>query len=223
MIELVKEQLKVFTEERNIPGHHGYEHYITVYDHAVKASVNLSEENKIEVLIAALLHDVDDEKLFGKNDNYKNARKILSNTLDVDVEKVIEMIDLVSCSKSGNKVVNEIYKYIPRDCDRLEGIGEIGIKRCKEYIDDKKVASHLDSTPRVYNEEELNKIATIDRFISYTNGKRSVSMLDHFYDKLLHIGKPENLLSQNPYILAEASNRNNIMTQFVINYWKQQS
>ena len=206
---------------------HDLEHFIIVADHSVNAlkHENLSSQKKSEVELAALLHDADDKKIFPNSKNYQNAQNILNEFLDIPdknsfIDEVIEMIDLVSCSKNGGKKSREPWMTIPRDCDRLDAIGQRGIDRVIKYNTHKGHPMHLDDTPRVYSEEELWKVATHERFVGYTNGVPSKSMIDHFYDKLLHIGKPEHLESKNPYVLEEAAKRTQIMVDFVLNYWK---
>lgn len=205
-------------------GGHNFRHFEAVRDHAieaVKCEPNLSERQKIQIELAAFLHDADDEKIFSKN--YNNARKILSYIEIEDKEEFIEgiiaMIDLVSCSKNGDKEPLEPWMAIPRDCDRLEAIGSIGIERCREFTLHKQAPFSVDSTLRAYTPEEVWVAATPERFTAYMNGAKSASMIDHYYDKLLHIGQSHRLRSQNPYILREAATRNDIMVQYVIDYW----
>lgn len=213
---------------------HGYDHFIDVWNHSVKALKHeqLSDRIKLEIELAALLHDADDKKVFKKNvtssnsqESYPNAREILKKTtIEVDnqeqfIQDIIDMISLVSCSENGDNEPPHPWMAIPRDCDRLEAIGEIGIKRCKEFIIEKKAPFHVENTIIAKTRDEVESAANPERFAAYMRGARSVSMIDHYYDKLLHIGKPHCLRSQNPYILEEAARRNNVMTQYVIDYW----
>jgi len=220
----VERELYSLIKDHEIGGH-GMDHFIAVTNHAVEAldHETLSPRIKLQVELAALLHDADDKKIFPSSINYQNARNILSH-IDIEdksnfIEGIITMIDLVSCSKNGDSEPSEPYMAIPRDCDRLEAIGQIGIDRCKEFIVHKEQPFHIDTTARVYTEEELWQIATPERFNAYKTGVSSVSMIDHYYDKLLHIGKPGCLRSQNRYILDEAARRNHIMVQYVLDYW----
>lgn len=206
-----------------VPGH-GIEHMKIVANHAVEALKfeTLTSDQKLYVEIAALLHDADDAKIFNNHANNDNARKLLydAGMNESGTKLIIEMIDLVSCSKNGDREPPVKWMAIPRDCDRLEAIGEIGIDRCKQVTDHIKIPYHLPSTLVVRTSDELWEVASMDRFRGYSEGLKSMSMIDHYYDKLLHIGKPELLKSQNPYILREAAERTQLMVQFVLNYWK---
>lgn len=219
---LVLTKLTTFMEDHSVPGH-DMEHFLAVVNHVDEAlkSELLDESTSQLVRLAALLHDVDDSKLFPDHHDNENARHLLQDILnDEDTDKVLHMIDLVSCSHGGNSDVENPYMALPRDADRLEAIGKIGIERCRSYTEHKKAPRHTDETPRVYSSDELWKVATDDRFKHYTTGVKSESEIDHYYDKLLHIGKSRNLKSKNVYILAEAERRNQIMIDYVLDYWK---
>lgn len=251
IIDAAEEELRDLMKDHDVGGH-GMDHMLFVAEHAEEAlnHENLPEDTKLQIYLAALLHDADDHKIFKNSHNYSNARNILNRVITIDdiallyrekLEKeddyhnnknaclegyredfinfTIEMIELVSCSKNRDSDPPHPWMAIPRDCDRLEAIGEIGIKRCKEVTEHFKSPYHTDNTARVYTEEELWKVATPERFANY---KSSPSMIDHYYDKLLHIGDPERLKSQNYYILKEAKRRNRVMVDFVLNYWKEQ-
>lgn len=251
-------------------GGHGVDHMIAVMEHAEAAVAceDLPNYTKEIIILAALLHDADDPKIFKDHNRYENAKRILNETLTEDyllplmkesskqdwvwsirnhasnplstvtsveevnqeptwllnqfkfffIEDVLELISLVSCSKNGNREPREKWMVIPRDCDRLEAIGEIGIQRCDEYSAAINAPDYTPDTVKVYTEEELWQVATPERFAKY---KKSVSKIDHYYDKLLHIGTPECLKSQNAYILEEAARRNNLMVKYVLDFWNQ--
>jgi uncharacterized protein len=261
---------------------HGYDHFVAVHNHAVSAlkyEPNLTDEQKVAVELAALLHDIDDKKLFPNNKNNENARAILENNvrflndvisqnnkiinkdnelhssifvnnlendennkylsnftnIDNQEEKrfltkstniddffklILHMIDLVSCSKNGDSDPPISWMAIPRDCDRLEAIGHIGIERCRAYNQHISKPLHLINTQRVYTIDELWKVATVDRFNNYQKLGTSESMIDHYYDKLLHIGSSQRLKSKNFYVLQESKNRESIMIDYILNYWK---
>lgn len=108
---------------------HGYDHIIRVYNLAMKIAKNYNCDTNI-IALAALLHDVDDHKLFNTKNN-ANARAIMRrNNIDDDtIEKVVNIISKISFSKGGNFKENEIEGKIVQDADRLDGIGAIGIGR----------------------------------------------------------------------------------------------
>ena len=222
MRSAAENHLKRIMINHKFPGH-GVDHMILVANHAIKALIheNLEESKKLCIELAALLHDADDKKIFPHHKNNENSREILSliGVKKNDVNLILNMINIVSCSENGNDDPAELWMAIPRDCDRLEAIGEIGIQRCKEYSLHVGNPAHTAQTVKVNNLDELWKAATPERFTNYTKGKKSVSEIDHYYDKLLHIGKPECLKSQNSYILDEAELRNSLMIDYILNYW----
>merc|ERR1712187_754712 len=111
---------------------------------------------------SAILHEVDDTKLF-KTDGSTNVRRILNQVLPCCsaksdfIEEVVGIIDLVSARKNKDSGVPEghEWKLIVRDADRIEAVGEIGIARCYAY--NRKVGTplFLDSTPRATDVKEL--------------------------------------------------------------------
>lgn len=227
----VQKQLRSLMEGIDVGGH-GFSHFLAVTDHAVKALKHekLTDDQKLQVELAALLHDADDKKIFPQIDSdesafdYPNAQTILEDCMSDRKELIsgiIQMIDLVSCSKNGDSEPPEPWMAIPRDSDRLEAIGQIGIDRCYEFTLHKKAPFHIDTTPRTKTIEDVWRAATPERFATYMKGVNSASMIDHYYDKLLHIGRPEKLRSQNPYILEEAARRNDIMASYVLKYWNE--
>ena len=155
----------------------------------------------------ALLHDADDAKYFPDTANYENARKILSTdqTLSAEaVETIIMMISLVSTSKNKDTIPDglAIWMLFPRYADRLEAIGLIGVERTLEYTLKKGQPLFLEETAKAKTVDELNAIATKERYDSYVS--KSVSMFDHLYDKLLHLG---NFPIRNKYFDQECDKR----------------
>ena len=138
---------------------HGYAHAMAVYQHARNALAdetwhrNLPVDRQMAVLYAALLHDADDPKVFHHPDHdaLPNARRILAAIGFNLVDEVCHMITLVSFSRNGNAgaclpladthgamarpSALPRWMYIPRDADRLEALGAIGVARCVSYSD----------------------------------------------------------------------------------------
>ena len=112
---------------------HGADHSLRVYNNALKIR-KAFECNSLYVDLGALLHDVDDHKLFN-NKNNENARKFLSeNDFDGEViEDIIEIINSVSFTKNKGTKPKTIEACIVQDADRLDAIGAIGVARAFMY------------------------------------------------------------------------------------------
>lgn len=195
-IELMENKMK----EIGAPHDHGVEHVMKVFKHALLALEHspyidtLSLAQHQSILLAALLHEVDDRKLT-TTVNYANAREILSK-LDKLVfypDLVICMIDLVSCSKNGNNSPDGTppWMLFPRAADRIEAVGTNGTARCVEYSLRKGEPMSTPSTPISLNREEVLAFATPERFEEYIRTGKSKSVIDHHYDKLLHLNSPD--------------------------------
>jgi uncharacterized protein len=218
-------EIALWCKEQKIPDHHGATHAFTVVAHACLAvcDFKLDEWEQISVLLAAALHDVDDRK-FTKSKDLNGARRILLAINFPRSELVLEMIRLVSCSKNGNTVEagRPLWHYIPRDADRLEAIGRVGIKRAHDTTVEfaergmAQTAFWTESTPRCQTREELERVATPERLETYhRQGGYSTSLIDHVYDKLLHIHR---LSSGSPTLQKMADERHGIMVEFVLEF-----
>ena len=227
-IEIAIKLLTQLFDKAGVDSSHGIIHAMCVITHTEKAltySINPGNIRKrIAIKLAALLHDADDHKFFNTID-YSNARMILLQAWPKYLEYhelVIEMIDLVSCSKNGNSKIKKGNEWmlIPRWCDRLEAMGKIGIRRAHEYTKYKNAPLFLPTTLKATNMKELVKIASKERFKLYTTRcSSSLSMIDHFYDKLLHICS-EDIISDidNPYLRSEMQKRRKITINFVLKF-----
>ena len=218
-----KELLKFYHDnEIKFDKAHNLEHFLAVEKHCIEAVKyeDLSDKTKELIILAGLLHDLDDHKLFPDNSDYENARFVLKDYSNEDVNLIIDMISLVSCSVNGDSDAPEKWMLIPRDADRLEAIGEIGVSRCITYTQKVGKPMHNENTPVCHTLEELDQFITEERFKEYQVRGFSLTAMDHFIDKLLQIGKPEKLKSQNLYILKVANELNQFTKNYYINYWK---
>ena len=213
-------------KEYKIPDDHGFIHALDVMRNASLAlqDYDLEKIEELLVLLAALLHDINDRK-YVPSENYEGVRMILSKIglTSSYAEIVVTMINLVSCSKNGNTIDELVPKwyYIPRDADRLEALGYIGIKRAYEttigFINQGKTPNRFwtDETIRCKNREELEITASRERLNEYTKIGKSQCFIDHFYDKLLHI---KHLSSGSSSLQTIADQRHEIMVEFVIEF-----
>lgn len=112
---------------------HGADHSLRVYNNALNIR-KAYECNDLYVDLGALLHDVDDYKLFN-NKNNENARKFLiENDFDSEaIEDIIEIINSVSFTKNKGTKPKTLEASIVQDADTLDAIGAIGVARTFMY------------------------------------------------------------------------------------------
>jgi uncharacterized protein len=207
--------LRSLCDQHGIDASHGIDHALAVLRHLDAAieesSIEIGEKRLVAMRLAALLHDADDKKYFGKpKDGVKcvNARKIMSDAgaSQEIVEDAVGMIELVSCSANGNSCPPEAQVHPellwPRWADRLEAVGEIGVARCYAYNKHEGTTPlSSEGTPRVTTAAEVLALATPERFEAYqASGGGSASMLDHYYDKLLQVARPPPERVRNAYL-----------------------
>lgn len=137
----------------------------------VKNAIMLNEDGEGDefiIILACLLHDADDRKLFPETaENNCNARKI-SEKNGVSREITDRIIDIVnSVSFSSGKTPDSLEGKIVQDADRLDATGAVGIARCFAFG-----GNH--SRP-IYEEGD---------FSSEGSGESSIA---HFYSKLLKV------------------------------------
>jgi uncharacterized protein len=153
---------------------HDAEHSFRVYRTALQIA---KKENADLLLVSlgALLHDVDDKKLFPDNKNDDNARKFLSdNNVPKDIEeKIIRIIHQVSFKGKDSVKPDTLEGEVVQDADRLDAIGAIGIARAFAYG-----GSH--QRPLYLENEKYKKDMSEEEY-----RKNNGSTIAHFYEKLL--------------------------------------
>ena len=115
-------------------GGHDAAHSIRVYRNALQIAEKESACDLTVVSMAALLHDVDDHKLFDTENN-DNARIFLERNAvpDDSIEEICFVINAVSFSRNRGKHPDTIEGKIVQDADRLDALGAIGIARTFAY------------------------------------------------------------------------------------------
>ncbi len=196
---IAKLNFKDFCDKNLLDEHHGYSHGIRVLNLATQTLQQpqfkpfLTYKQALQVSLAALLHDVDDPKIFPNSVNFGNARALLKKTFGKDklhdnVKPILFMIERVSTSKNGDEANGaEKWQLIPRYCDRLDALGGTGIIRAYQFSMYKGHSLFLESTPICTTNEELQDLKLPERYAAYSKGGKSFSMIDHYYDKLLNM------------------------------------
>ena len=113
---------------------HDLDHSLRVYKNALAIASNYPEADMDLISLSALLHDVDDHKLF-QTENNSNARTFLKNqnVPEETIEEIVKIINCVSFSKNKGKTPETIEGKIVQDADRLDAMGAIGIARTFAY------------------------------------------------------------------------------------------
>ena len=183
---------------------HGYDHVERVYKLGIKFAKKEKADEEVVALIA-LLHDVDDYKLFGKEqaEDLTNAKRIMN---EVNVSKEKQNIVLSSLKKIGYRnCVNgirpdSIEGKIVSDADMCDAMGANGILRTyrfglkfgKEFFNSKE-------NPNVYIESDEYREKVAD------------CSVQHMFEKLLKL--KGLMLTESGK--EEATNRHEMMVEFL--------
>ena len=154
---------------------HDYWHSLRVLNIAEKIA-KTEKCNEYIVMIAALLHDADDIKIFETTD-YENARRIMydCHLTEDTIDSVIDIIKEISFIGTETIYPTSIEGKIVQDADRLDAMGAIGIARAFAYGGNHNRAIHIPNC-----QPNLNMNETEYR----NNGGTTIN---HFYEKLLLI------------------------------------
>lgn len=179
MNELIKktEEFVRGVHENEATGHDWY-HIERVWKNALLIQQREGAGNPFVIEMAALLHDIPDEKLnTSEEEGWKKLKKYI-NSLDLPDSVVTHIIDCIeSVSFKGGRATNlkSIEAKIVQDADRLDAIGAIGVARTFAFggkkgqpLFDPEIGVRTEMT----NEE-------------YRKGKSS--SVHHFYEKLLKL------------------------------------
>jgi uncharacterized protein len=145
-------------------------------------ALHISREEKVGdpfiIEMAALLHDIPDEKL---NESIEHGRAKLESFFQVvklpekAKKNIVEIIESISYKGGRKTELQTIEAKIVQDADRLDAIGAIGIARAFAYGGKKGQAIY---DPGIQVREEMSEQ-------EYRNGKSS--SIHHFYEKLLKL------------------------------------
>ena len=135
MIEEVRKQVCKLLDKDN--SGHGMEHVNRVLNLSIKFA-EIENANKDIVALIALLHDVDDYKLFGMEsaNNLTNTKNILKQCSVADniKEQVLNAIKTIGYSKRLKGISpTTLEGMIVSDADMCDGIGATGILRSYQY------------------------------------------------------------------------------------------
>ncbi|UOQ85014.1 HD domain-containing protein [Gracilibacillus salinarum] len=148
--------------------------------------------NLFIVTLAALLHDLADDKVVDSEDEgLRNIQNwLLDHQVNQEDQEHILMIILHMSFKGGNgKSLETIEGQVVQDADRLDAIGAVGIARCFTYAG-KKGQPIYEPDLAVRQEMSVSE---------YRHGRSSA--IHHFYEKLLKLKELMN--TRSGYRMAE--------------------
>lgn len=198
-IEYVKEFFK-----KDFSGH-DYYHTIRVYNLA-KQICEVENGNPEIVALSALLHDVDDCKIVGKQkEKFKNAKTFLrsQNYSEDKIERICHIISQVSFKGKDTEKPDSVEGMIVQDADRLDAIGAIGIGRTFAYGGSHKIPMHIPDLKYKENMTEEEYFSNIG------------TTINHFYEKLLKLKDLMNTETAKKI----AQNRHDYMEKFLEEFY----
>ena len=217
-IEKTREMAKALLDSDN--SGHGMDHSERVLRLSLKFAEAESANSEV-VALAALLHDVDDYKLFGEENakNLTNARKILDSCgVDTDTKnQVIEAIETIGYSKRLQGITPAtIEAKIVSDADMCDGMGIIGVLRSYQYniahggtFFDKDVFPVLDMSAEEYKSKKDGTVVTHlfekilklkDLMLTDSGREEALKRHDYMVDFLYHFFEEENVPEWTEYL-----------------------
>ncbi|MGO4888038.1 HD domain-containing protein [Anaerobacillus sp. MEB173] len=158
--------------------------------------------NQYICTLAALLHDVADEKL---NESEEAGLKKVSNWLmengvaEEDHDVIMEIIEMISFKGGNQSAMRTLEGKVVQDADRLDAIGAIGAARTFAYAGWKGQPMY---DPEIIPRQKMTKE-------EYRTGKSTA--INHFYEKLFTLKETMN----TDYAKQLAEERHRRMEQFV--------
>lgn len=209
MIEDIKKQ--VYDLLNNDDSGHGYDHVERVLNMSLKFAEKEKADRNVVALIA-LLHDVDDYKLFGVENanNLTNAKKIMT-TANIPLEiqdKVLSELKCIGYSRSLKGIrPKTIEGMIVSDADMCDGLGITGILRTYKFSL---------KYGRPFFDKNIFPLDDIN-FKEYSKGYAETSVC-HIFDKIL---KLKNLMMTESG-KKEAINRHKIVVDVLYHLFEEE-
>lgn len=197
---------------------HGIDHVDRVYLMAMRFVGELTDVDRHTVALAALLHDVDDYKLVGKEQAKRlaNATAIMDRVgIDQDTQTSVKgIIHNMGYSKALHGVrPASIEGMIVSDADMCDALGAGGMVRCLQYaLSDK--GSGIIFDPAIWPNVDISH----ETYTSTTGVHDTDSFVNHHFEKLLKL--PSMMMTEPGR--REAVARREVMVQFLSAYFKEQ-
>lgn len=210
MLDKVKEQVKKLLKDDN--SGHNFDHIQRVVQLSLQfCNYEEIDINKEIVILIALLHDVDDYKLFGVENSNKlvNAHHIMSNC-HINAETIVKVCNAIAeigyNKRLSGIIPTTIEAKIVSDADMCDAIGATGILRTFQYS-----LNHQ----KIFFNKDIFPITNIDAD-TYKN-RCSDHSICHFFEKLLNL--KELMLTNGGK--QEALIRHQFMINFLYQFFKE--
>ena len=155
----------------------GHDYYHTMRVHDLARTICSSEGGDMDIVrLSALLHDVDDRKLFGDNGHANALRFMDSEGIPEEIQaKVCHIISQISYKGRDSVIPDSMEGMVVQDADRMDAIGAIGVARAFSYGGSRGRQMHIpgESHRDDMSEEEY-----------FANRGTSIN---HFHEKLLKL------------------------------------
>ena len=187
---------------------HDWYHIERVRKNALYIAEKESKGDRFIIEMAALLHDIPDEKLNpSKEAGEKKLNDFLTELqLDENVRiQIVEIISSISFKGGNGAKLQSLEAEIVQDADRLDAIGAIGIARTFAF-GGKKGQALYDPEINVRNDMTEEE---------YRKGKSS--SVHHFYEKLLKL--KDSLNTETAIRMAEK--RHQFMENFLEEFYNE--
>ena len=195
---------------------HGADHVERVYCLSMQLAEN-ENVNKEVVALAALLHDVDDYKLFGEENakNLTNAKKIMQQN-EVDEQTSAQVCDIIA-NMGYSKCLQGIRPktkegMLVSDADMLEAMGAMGTVRCLAYALDKCHSG----TDQIFDKTIWPQVNLSAAEYKKPN-RKSDNFINHFFEKMLKL-KDLMMTSAGK---QEAQIRHQFMLDFLYEFFRE--
>lgn len=184
---------------------HDWYHIDRVRKNALYIAEKEQKGNVFLIEMAALLHDIPDEKLNASKEAGEGKLEDFLQTLAIDTTEKQHIKEIIYCISfsGGIKLLPSIEAEIVQDADRLDAIGAIGIARTFAYGGHKGQAMY---DPSVAVRENMTAE-------EYRKGKSS--SVHHFYEKLFKLKDRLNTESAKQI----ANKRHAFMEQFLDEFY----
>lgn len=228
MIEEVKKEVYELLNKDN--SGHGMDHINRVLELSLKFAEK-ENANKDVVVLIALLHDVDDYKLFGVEtaENLTNAKRIMSNAnVDKSIQKqVLSSLKCIGYSKSLKGIrPTSIEGKTVSDADMCDALGVNGVLRTYKYsmkngkpffdknafpIENMSASKYATRTSDSSVCHIFEKILKLKDLMMTDSGKEEAKERHEIVvDILYHLFKEENALEWTTYLDKYLKNDTNL-------------